>query len=109
MRPTEVHLLLLSQVRRKKPGNKYVFVISVIIGSTLDEPKNIKAGWNAVKLNPKEITVFGNYEISELLNIYKDIDEYLSVRENIIMRDDNKRRFSAAINGKAASFSNSVK
>lgn len=83
-------MLKLSQIKREKRGVEDVFVIRRIVGSVDGQFKNSKGGWNSVTFKPNQINVFKRNEMNGILNIYKEIYDYLSFRNKIVMNvDDN--------------------
>lgn len=102
MRPTELRLLRLSQFSKLCMSGEEVWKICSRVGSIDGTSKTSHGGWNAVNSKPKEVIIWNITSLGGSVNIYADIEEYMAMRNEIIIEKDNDR-FFAAINKSATS------
>ena len=82
-RPTEIWDLDVGQFSHDMDNGRAVWRIKGKIGSNIGSSKTTPGGWHAVGKKVKEITIWDEWTLNGLLNIYKDISLYMRIREGL--------------------------
>lgn len=98
MRPTALATLKLSQFQKIRLGDDTVWKITGCVGSTSGSSKTAGGGWKAIGQSPTEVCIWNEDYADGSINFYKDIDEYMSIRESVAPTLD---RFFLGIHGRA--------
>ena len=102
MRPTALVNLTVSQFRNITLRGENVWRIREAVGSRSGASKTRTGGWKDASVKPLEVTVWNSSSLGGLLNVYRDIDDYLKIREDMGLESD---RFLLGYNAKGTEFS----
>lgn len=79
MRPTELAKTETKQFQNCRIDGENVWVIIGLIGCTDSNCKNARCGVLQVNKVPKEIVIRNRYHFDGTINVFQDIDRYISV------------------------------
>lgn len=95
MRPTAMATMQVRQVKKIMIEGENVWTITGVVGSRLGASKTSVGGWNADSDRPNKVFNWDRDGFDVILNVYKDIDDYINVRASI---DSGSDRLFLAIN-----------
>ena len=104
MRTKELSSLKVSQFRKTEIEGVRAYIVKGVMGGVGGNCKNSKGGLRQINETPKEVPIFDFDELDGILNVYKDVEKYLSVRENMDVPPKCEDRFFLGINGQASRF-----
>lgn len=77
MRPTELHILIVSWLSKVRQGSDLVSYIKGRIGSIDGTDRTYRGGFKGVKIKPKQILMWDEDLMDGRANIYREIKEYI--------------------------------
>ena len=96
-------------VHQKKLNGDNVYMVRCKMEAIDGTCKNSKGGYKQIRDQPKQIPIFYIDQMDGLLNVYKNIEKYLEVCQNLVLAPSINKRFFTGINGMASRFNDFFK